>query len=146
VTRSSRRRLVGAGWFGLWGAAAAGFVYLVPALDRPGVLNLPMVLFVLLPGLAALPAGALVGPGILDVSRTGPGKAVALGLLAAVIAHLVFAPLFALGMWLEAPGNTDLWGLWMATTVLGFPMTGTVTLPAGALAGWLLHLVGRRLR
>lgn len=63
-----------------------------------------------------------------------------------VLAHLVFAPLFALGMWLDAPGNTGFGGTWMATTVLGFPMMGVVTLPAGALAGWLLHLVGRIIR
>lgn len=141
-----RPRLVGAAWFGLWGAAAAGFVYLVPALDRPGTLNAELFLLVLLPGLAALPAGALVGPWILDPSRSEPWKSVALGLLAAVLAHLVFAPLFALGMWLQAPGNTDFWGAWMATTVMSFPLMGLVTLPAGALAGWLLHLGGRRLR
>lgn len=143
---AGRPRLLGAAWFGLWGAAAAGFVYLVPALDRPGVLDAPMMLYVILPGVAALPAGALVGAWILDPSRTGPWKAVALGLLTAVIAHLVFAPLFALGTWLGAPGSTDFRGLWMAATVLGFPMMGPVTLPAGALAGWLLHLVGRWLR
>lgn len=141
-----RPRLVGAAWFGLWGVAAAGFVYLVPALDGPGAPGLPLLLYVLLPGVAALPAGALVGPWVLDPSRAGPWKAAALGLLAAVIAHLVFAPLFALGTWLDGPGSTDVRGLWLATTVLGFPMTGPVTLPAGALAGWLLHLVGRRRR
>lgn len=146
MTRSSRRRALGAIWFGVWGVVAAGTVYLVPAMDRPGAVDLPMVLYVLLPGVAALPVGALVGPWILDATRTGPWQAVALGLLAAVLAHLVFAPLFAVGTWLEAPGSTDFWGLWMATTVLGFPMMGPVTLPAGALAGWLLHLGGRRLR
>lgn len=138
----ARRRLVGAVWFGAWAVCAAGIVFLVPALDGPGVPDDPTLLyFVLLPGLAALPAGALVGPWILDPARAGPGTSVALGLLAAVVAHLVFAPLFALGMSID--GSRGFVGLWTATSALGIPMMGPVTLPAGALAGWTLFLLGR---
>lgn len=145
-TSPGRQRALGTAWFGVWGTLAAGFVYFLPALDRPGLLNLPLFLYVLLSGLSALPAGALVAPGILDPARAGPWKAAGLGLLAAVLAHLVFAPLFALAMELDAPGNTNFWWFWVTTSVLGIPMMGVITLPAGTLAGWLLHLLGRAMR
>lgn len=141
----ARQRALGALWFGTWGVLAAGAVFLFPALDRWGMLDLGILfLYVLLPGLSALPAGALVGPPILDPARAAPWKAAGLGLLAAVLAHLVFAPLFALGMEFDALTNSNFLGLWMATTVLGIPMMGIITLPAGALAGWLLYLLGGR--
>lgn len=141
----ARQRALGALWFGAWGVLAAWAVFLFPALDRPGGLDLGMLfLYVLLPAVAALIAGALVGPAILDPASPGPWKAAGLGLLAAVLAHLVFAPLFALGMELDAPTNSNFLGLWQATTLLGLPMMGLITLPAGALAGWLLYLLGRR--
>lgn len=142
VASSARQRLLGAVWFGVWGFLAAGLVYLPAVLDRP----LPLLLYVLLPGLSALPAGALVGPGILDPERAGPWKAAGLGLLAAVLAHVFFAPLFALAMELSATENSSFTGFWIATSVLGIPMLGVITLPAGTLAGWLLHLVGRAIR
>lgn len=142
----ARQRAVGALWFAGWGVLAAGVVFLVPALDPPGRRDVHLLLYVLLPGLSALPAGALVGPGILDPVRAGPWKAAGLGLLATVVAHLVFAPLFALGIEFDARASSNFLGLWMATTVLGIPMMGPVTLPAGTLAGWLLHLLGRRWR
>jgi len=146
LSSEARQRALAAAWFGAWGVVAAGAIFLVPALDRPGVVNLPIFLYVLLPGLAALPVGALVGPWILDPARAESWKAATTGLLAAVLAHLVFAPLFALGIWLDASGDDGFWGLWVATTVMGLPMVGPVTLPAGALAGWLLYLVGRWIR
>lgn len=138
----ARQRALGALWFGAWGVLAAGAVYLLPALDRRGMLDLGTFLYVLLPGLSALPAGALVGPAILDPARAAPWKAAGQGLLAAVLAHLVFAPLFALAMEFDALTSSNFLGLWMATTVLGIPIMGIITLPAGALAGWLLYLLG----
>lgn len=143
----SRQRALGALWFGAWGVLAAGAVFLIPVLDRPGGLDLGLLfLYVLLPGIAALLAGALVAPAILAPPRAGPWKAAGLGLLAAVLAHLVFALLFALGFELEARGESNFLGLWLAATLLGIPMMGIVTLPAGTLAGWLLHLLARRWR
>lgn len=142
LSTPARQRALAAAWFGAWGTLAAGLVYLPAVLDRP----LPLLLYVLLPGLSALPVGALVAPGILDPERAGPWKAAGLGLLTAVLAHLFFAPLFALAMELSAPENASFTGFWIATSVLGIPMMGVITLPAGTLAGWLLYLVGRAKR
>ena len=144
IESRGRRRILGALWFGAWGVLAAGAVFLVPVLGRPGDVGLPAFLYVLLPGIAAFPVGGLVGPAILDPGRAGPWKAAGLGLLAAVLAHLVFAPLFSLAVAHAGSGTVEFTGLWWTTTVLGIPMTGPVTLPAGAVAGWMLYLLGRR--
>lgn len=144
-TSSISPRVVGAAWFGVWGLAAAGAIYLVPAVDRG---DLPqLVLFVLLPGVAGAVAGAVVGPALLEREGVGAAKAAGLGLAAALLAHLVFGPVFAAGWWLFAghdPGSQGVLGVALAATTLGVPMMGAVTLPAGALAGWLLHRIGRR--
>lgn len=139
----ARRRLLGAAWFAVWGSGAAGVIYFPAAVDQ-GVFGI--VLLILLPGVAAACAGAVVGPAVLDPERAGGAKSIALGLGAALLAHLVFAPLFAASFWITDPGHTGFLGSALATAVYGPLMTGIVTLPLGALAGWLLFRVGRGLR
>jgi hypothetical protein len=142
IASSADQRLLGAGWFGVWGLLAAGTIYL--ALERSPGFDLMTLLYVLLPGVAAVPAGALVGPWILDPARAEPLRAAALGLLAAFLAHLLFGALFALGMtWLD--DYEGFLGLWFLASGLGLPTMGLFTLPVGALAGWLLHVSGRRI-
>lgn len=143
IASSARQRLLGAAWFGVWGLLAAGVIFL--ALERSVGFDLTTLLYVLLPGVAAAPAGALVGPWILDPARSEPLEAAALGLLAAFLAHLLFGALFALGMiWFD--DYEGFLGLWVLVGVLGLPTMGLFTLPVGALAGGLLHVLGRRIR
>lgn len=135
-----RARLLSAAWFGLWGAGAAGIVYLVPALDPPRLG--PLTLYVLLPGMAGAAAGALLGPTILAREGAEALEAAGLGLAAAVVAHLLFGPLFAAGSGIFY-GVESFWGLAMLASGLGLPMMGIYTLPAGMVAGWLLFLMVR---
>jgi len=141
VTASSpaprtRRRRVSALGFGLWGTVASACMYLGPASDRgPG----EVVLFIILPGAAAAVSGAVVGPTLLDPNRRGAWRSAGLGILATLLAYLVFAPLFALGWWVVDPEGLEISGLMLATPTIGLVMTAPLTLPAGALAGWSIY-------
>ncbi|MEX2498475.1 MAG: hypothetical protein WD397_06325 [Wenzhouxiangellaceae bacterium] len=137
----ARDRAIGAVWFAGWAMLAAGLMYLHPVVASGRVLE--GVLFVVLPGLAALPVGAWLGPRFLDLRIAGPWKSAGFGLLVAMLAHVVFAPLFAFGWWLTEPGDTSVLAVAWATASFGFLMVGPITLPVGALAGWLLYLIGR---
>ena len=137
-------RIIGAVWFALGALLVAGALYLFPAVES-GRFS-AAVLFVFLPGLAALLVGAWLGPRLLDPRRSGPWKAIGLGLLAVVLIHLVFSLLFTLVWWPLNPEPANMPGLALATLIIGFAMVSPVTLPAGALGGWLLYWLGRSRR
>lgn len=137
-------RVIGAIWFAIGALLVAGALYLFPAVES-GRFS-AAVLFVLLPGLAALLVGAWLGPWLLDPRRSGPWKAVGLGLLSVVLIHLVFSILFTLVWWPLNPEPANMPGLALATLIIGFAMVSPVTLPAGALGGWLLYWLERQWR
>jgi len=139
-----RNRAIGAAWFAGWAMLAAGAMYLHPAIASGRVSE--VVLFMVLPGVAALPVGAWIAPRFLDRRIASPWKALGLGMLAALLVHIVFAPLFAFGWWLTYPGDTSIPALTWATWSIGFVMVGAITLPAGALAGLLLYRIRRARR
>lgn len=137
------QRMLAAAWFAGWAMLAAGVMYLGPAAQRGWA---AIVLWVVVPGLAAAPVGAWLGPLFLSHKGAGPWRSLALGALGAVLAHLLFAPAFAVGWWLTASGGTNVLALIPATATLGFAMVAPLTLPIGMLAGWLLYWLGRARR
>ena len=139
-------RWLAAAWFGVWGflTSATLFVGWPPVGDVER-----MVLFGLLPGLAAAGGGAVVGRSLLDVDDGLIPRGIGLGVLAAVIAHVLFAPLFAGAMWIlelwdGVGGHANLVGTTVATLVLGPVLAGGLTLGVGALAGGLLAFLWSR--
>lgn len=136
--RPVRERLLAACWFGAWGVAVSAGVYLFPS-GMPSLGEL--ALFGLAPGAAAAVAGAVVGPSLLDPEKGAPWRSVWLGLVAVGLAHLLLGPFFAVVYWLADPYGTNVLGLAFGTSVLGFVLMGSLTLPAGALAGWSLYLL-----
>lgn len=138
------QRMIGGGWFALGAMLVAAALYLYPAVESGRASA--VVLFVLLPGLAALPVGVWAGPRLLDPRNIGPWKAVGLGLLAALLAHLIFSVLFGVAWWWINPEATNAPGMALATLIVGFAMVSPVTLPAGAVGGWVLYRVGRNAR
>lgn len=139
-----RYRAIGAGWFALAALLVAGSLYLVPALES-GRLS-ALVLFVLLPGLAAAPVGAWFAPAVLAPRRSGPVKAAGLGVLTALLAHLLYSLFFGIAWWMLHPEPTNPPGMTLATLILGFTMVSPVSLPAGAFGGWLLYWCGQQWR
>src|SRR5881628_2274352 len=88
--------VVAAGWFGCFGLALAGMMFLRPALGRDLA---SVVSYVVLPGIASAVAGSMVGRVVLDRARTATAwKAAAVGIAAAVVAFAVYAPLFAIAI------------------------------------------------
>lgn len=138
-----RRSLLAAAWFGGFGLAAAGAVFLAPAVRRGWDF---VLLYVALPATAAAVAGSLTGRTVLDRERTrGPWKAAWIGLATAVLACALYAPLFAAALTLLEPDrHYSLPSLIAAVFLVGLTATGPVVLPAGLLAGWLLFLVRAR--
>jgi membrane protein DedA with SNARE-associated domain len=65
--------------------------------------------------------------------------------VAVVLIHLLFSLLFTLVWWPLNPEPANMPGLALATLIIGFAMVSPVTLPAGALGGWLLYWLGRHL-
>lgn len=144
VTPSRRRdSLLAAAWFGGFGLAAAGAIFLAPAVRRGGE---ALLLYVALPAAAAAAAGSLTGRWVLDRGKTrGPWKAALIGLVTAVVACALYAPLFAVAVTLLDPDRPhSLVGLAAGVFLVGLAATGPVVLPAGLLAGWLLFLVRAR--
>lgn len=131
------QRLIGAGWFALGAVLVAAGLYLYPAVESGRVSA--VVLFVLLPGVAAAPGGAWVGPALLEPGRSGPWKAAGLGLLTALLAHLLYSLFFGVVWWWVEPEPTNPPGMALATLILGFTMVSPVSLPAGAVGASLLH-------
>lgn len=136
-------RAIGAIWFAGWATLAAAMLYLYPAIESGGS---EVLLFVLLPGMAALPVGAWIAPRLLDRRIARPWKSLALGIVAAVLTHVVFVPLFSFGWWVSAPESTNMPGLAWTTATVGLVMVGVVTVPIGGLAGWLLYWIARAWR
>jgi len=139
-----RYRALGAAWFAVGALFVASALYLFPAVES-GRFS-AIMLFVLLPGAAGLVVGAWLGPRFLDARQTRAWKAVLLGLASVVAIHVVFSLLFSLVWWPFNPEPTNMPGLALATLIIGFAMVSPVTLPAGALGGWLLYWLGRNLR
>lgn len=72
-----------------------------------------------------------------------------MGVLAVVLAHLLFAPLFAAGSWafdwwFGRPGHVEPLGLTVATLIVGILTAGPVTLGVGAVTGGLLAYLWNR--
>jgi len=129
-------------WFGLWGMLVASALYLAPSVSRGPI---SVLLYVLLPALAAAAAGSFSGARILSARTASGSMSISLGILVAVEAYALFGPLFAAGYVLTDPqGVSSPIGLVFAVLTVGFVATAPLSLPAGALAGWTLFLVGRR--
>jgi hypothetical protein len=97
-----------------------------------------LVLYVVLPGLAAAAAGALGAP-LLHPSRCGSGNRAALrGTAIALAALVIFAPLFTLGLKWKEPGWTNPLGLTVMILWVSLLTMGWAVAVAGALAGWLV--------
>lgn len=105
------------------------------------------MLYVALPATAAAAAGGLTGRWVLNPEKTrGPFRAALIGLVTAVLACALYAPLFAVAVTLLEPGRSHrLAGLAAGVFLVGLTATGPVVLPVGLLAGWLLFLLWARL-
>lgn len=140
-------RLVAAAWFGGWGLVTTGAMFLESALGHGWD---TVVLYVLCPGLAATVGGAVVGRRLLAGGEGGVARGVGLGVLAVILAHLLFAPLFAGGYWAAdwlagRPGHVHPAGLTLATLAAQLLMFAPLTLGLGAVAGGLLAFLRRRM-
>lgn len=140
------RRAVGAAWFWAWGTATPAVLFLDSARPHGAGAVVP---FVVVPGIAAAAAGAILVPRLLGEGKATGGRGALLGAATVALAHLLFSPMFAGSLWLADrwlgdPGHVDLLGTTVATLLAGFPMTAPLTLAVGAVAGALLALLWRR--
>jgi hypothetical protein len=125
----------------------AALVFGAAGLLLPAVWFLPVIrpaddvartLYVWLPGATAAVAGALGAPWLDPIRCRNPGAAALRGIGLAAGALLVFAPLFAFGIWWSEPGWTNPAGLailvlWLSLLTIGWAVAGI-----GALAGWIV--------
>lgn len=104
-----------------------------------------LVLYIVLPGVAAAAAGATVGAAILDRPARGAAWAAGRGASAAGLAVLLFAPLFAIVFTWTEPGRTS--ELELTVFVVSFGLIAglwTLAIAVGALVGsFLCRLVSR---
>lgn len=146
-------RVVAGGLFALLGCGGSGLPFLIPSLQR----GFPtLLLFVGLPTLAGGAAGAMLGPqlirhrpGFWQGLLTGAGW----GLLATLLAMVLFAPLFSLGYvlasWSGRPGYSGIVHLDHLPALIGqvglfsFLAMGPLAFPLGAIGGVIPVLLRR---
>jgi hypothetical protein len=98
------------------------------------------LLYLVLPGMAAAVAGALLGQPL--VRRRGPrgdGSAFLRGAAIALVALVLFAPLYAGVVEVTEPGWTSVVGLTGLVLEFGAVALGWALVLVGGLAGWGLH-------
>ncbi len=131
-------------------AAAVSFgavgSFLPAAWFLPSVLSrrdgVALILFIVLPGLAAAVSGTLTGIALCDPARSISQVDAALrGAVVATLALVIFAPTFAVFFAYTAPGQTNVLG--MTIVVLKFSLLAIwwFAVPIGGAVGWLLHHV-----
>lgn len=128
-----RQRAIAGLWFGAAALAASALMYLAPATHG----GLPaLLLYLACPAISGVAAGWLIGHKV--VTAATPGRASLLGAAVALLAHAVYAPLYAItSAWI--PGSHDrALPLALSVLTLGTLMAGPVTLPIGALTGYFL--------
>ncbi len=103
------------------------------------------LLYAGLPGVAAAASGAMLGPPLVRSSGPGGDRAAFLrGAGIALVALLLFAPLYAGVVKLTEPGWSSVVGLTVLVLEFGALALGWVLVLAGGLAGWALYRWGRR--
>jgi|SRR5215470_16767181 len=128
-----KHRVIAMSCFGGVALLAAGLFFF----HRPIALH-AVVLFILLPTLAAGGAGFIWGGRILDSSRTTSfGAAAMRGMGVTLGAYPIFAVLFAIGIAFTERGwnAREIPGLFLLALMFGFLMSGSFMLLAGAIAG-----------
>jgi hypothetical protein len=115
----------------------------------PSVLNrrdgVALVLYIVMPGVAAAVAGALAGAPLCGRARTiSRGAAVVRGAAVATLALVIFAPMFAtLFVW-TTPGRTSVLGMTVLVLMFSGLAAWWVVAAVGGVVGWLLHAVASR--
>lgn len=104
-----------------------------------------LVLYVVLPGLAAAASAAMLGTPLLDPAR-GPGFAALRGGAIASVALLLYAPLFATLFALTTPGRATIAGLTLMVLMFSALAVWWVVALIGGLLGLMLHRVATRRR
>lgn len=137
----SARRSIAALWFAAF-AALATFLFFLRLVMAPHA----VVLYVVLPSLAAAIAGYSWGGAILDPSRVqNYGHAVLRGFLVGAGTFVIFAALYACGLpMLEGQWSLRrVGGLFLFTLMLGILMGGPLAAITGMTAGLTLFKFGR---
>lgn len=137
----SARRSIAALWFAAF-AALATFLFFLRLVMSPHA----VILYVLLPSLAAGIAGYSWGGAILDTSRVHTyGHAVLRGFMVGAATFVIFAALYACGLpMLEGEWSLGHVGsLFLFTLMLGILMGGPLAAITGMTAGITLFKFGR---
>lgn len=136
------RRSIAALWFAAF-AATATFLFFLPL----SMSTHAVILYIVLPSLAAGIAGYIWGGAILDPSRVqNDGQAVLRGCLLGVATFVIFALLYACGLpafegrW--TPGRVG--NLFLLTLMLGILTGGPLAVVTGITAAVTLFRFGRR--
>lgn len=138
---SSARRPLAALWFAGFGALAT-FLFFLPLVRAPRV----VILYIVLPSLAAGISGYLWGGAILDPSKVqNYGKAVVRGVLVGAGTFVIFAAFYSCGVpMLEGPWSLgQVRSLFLLTLTLGVLMGGPLAAVAGIAAAVTLFKLGR---
>jgi hypothetical protein len=137
----SARRLIAGLWFAAF-AALATFLFFLRLMMSPHA----VILYVILPSLAAGIAGYSWGGAILDPFRVqNYGQTVLRGLIVGTATFVIFAMLYACGL-LTLEGQWSLGrvgGLFLLTLMLGILMGGPLTVVTGITAALTLFRFGR---
>ena len=137
----SARRYIAALWFTAF-AALATFLFFLRLVMAPHA----VILYIVLPSLAAGIAGYTWGAAILDPSRVqNNGQAVVRGFLVGAGTFAIFAALYACGLpMLEGQWSLGRVGsLFLFTLMLGILMGGPLAAVTGMTAGITLYKFGR---
>lgn len=137
----SARRLTAALWFAAF-AALATFLFFLRLVMAPHA----VILYIILPSLAAGIAGYIWGGAILDPSRVQTyGQSVLRGFMIGAGTFVIFAALYACGLpMLEGQWSLGRVGsLFLLTLMLGILMGGPLAAVAGMTAGLTLFKFGR---
>jgi hypothetical protein len=140
---SAAQRSLAAIWFAASAALASFLFFLKLSMALHGV-----ILYIVLPSLAAGIAGSIWGGAILDPSRTKSyGQSVLRGLGVSAGAYVIFGLLFGcVSPWLEGTWSlVQAWNVFLFTLVLGILLGGPLAAAAGIFAGITLFRFGRHL-
>ena len=127
--------------------AAVGFVSVTLLLHPLAMAARAVLLYKVLPTVAAAAAGGIWGRVILDPTKTRTvGQALLRGIVVAAGAFGMFSVLFALALGLVERGWSlrEAPGLLLLTSTLGLLFGGPTVLFGGMLAGLTLYLFGRK--
>lgn len=139
----SARRFIAALWFAAFAALATLLFFLRLAMAPHAV-----ILYIVLPSLAAGIAGYIWGGAILDPSRVQTyGQSVLRGLMIGAGTFVIFAALYSCGLpMLEGQWSVGrVASLFLLTLILGILMGGPLAAVTGMTAGLTLFKFGRQL-